>query len=613
MPKPKGPNRFSSALDLLIGARYSSVRALLEAIHEQPTYKKIEMIRCWRQGRTYPRFERSFRILRKIEKHFELEEGRLASLVGGMGSAIFAEIKNAHAQNLQVIRWHLPKDFDTRSAKNKKEILSWISANVLACATEYGRYQSAATRHRFGIVFPTLSHLLGDRRWMGDLAKKRMQSSTVPAPARLVAELENFVSFKTALLPPKGYQRRGRWQRTTAASQVSRYGLALGLFSAAKDGEVKGLGVPVSHLTLGLIVFPELWEWYLNWYEKRRGFFANSELNMLYEIKSNTRDPTGWVRQHPELARRLKPIPGYITARDVRWAQAHWAQACDRTFEYALQRVDELVPVARMHRDSFGPIMPVMTAKRPLNLYKKIGDEILRDLPDENEKPMLAAKIARRYLVFRFALHLGIRQRNLRELLLSPKNAARRDARELERVRRGELRWNEKERTWEVFIPAVSIKNGTSSFFQWRPFQMTLPDRENLYWWIDRYIEKHRNVLLNGRTDTGAFFIRSPRKETLTPDFDEDSFYAHWKAIIQQYGIYNPYTKRGAIEGLLPHGPHSVRDVLATHLLKTTGSYELASFALQDTVESVMRHYAHFLPQEKVARAADELNKVWKR
>lgn len=38
-----------------------------------------------------------------------------------------------------------------------------------------------------------------------------------------------------------------------------------------------------------------------------------------------------------------------------------------------------------------------------------------------------------------------------------------------------------------------------------------------------------------------------------------------------------PYTGRGAIKGLLPHGPHNVRDVRATHILKRTGSYEQAS------------------------------------
>ena len=48
---------------------------------------------------------------------------------------------------------------------------------------------------------------------------------------------------------------------------------------------------------------------------------------------------------------------------------------------------------------------------------------------------------------------------------------------------------------------------------------------------------------------------------------------------------------------MLPHGPHNVRDVLATHILKLTGSYEQASYAIQDTPETVANHYGRFLPQ----------------
>ena len=89
------------------------------------------------------------------------------------------------------------------------------------------------------------------------------------------------------------------------------------------------------------------------------------------------------------------------------------------------------------------------------------------------------------------------------------------------------------------------------------------------------------------------------------------SFYEAWRLVIQRYGIFNPYTGRGAIEGLLPHGPHNVRDILATHILKKTGSYEQASYAIQDTPEMVAKHYGRFLPQDKAALAARILNQVW--
>jgi hypothetical protein len=51
--------------------------------------------------------------------------------------------------------------------------------------------------------------------------------------------------------------------------------------------------------------------------------------------------------------------------------------------------------------------------------------------------------------------------------------------------------------------------------------------------------------------------------------------------------------------------------VLAAHILKRTGSYEQASYAIQDTPETVANHYKRFLPQDKAALAAQVLNKVW--
>ena len=54
-----------------------------------------------------------------------------------------------------------------------------------------------------------------------------------------------------------------------------------------------------------------------------------------------------------------------------------------------------------------------------------------------------------------------------------------------------------------------------------------------------------------------------------------------------------------------------MRDVLATHVLKQTGSYEQASYAIQDTPATVADHYGRFLPQDKAALAAQVLNRVW--
>lgn len=332
---------------------------------------------------------------------------------------------------------------------------------------------------------------------------------------------------------------------------------------------------------------------------------------MLYQAKELLRNRAGWIRQHPELSRRLKPIEGLISTADISEVRRDWHAACDRGLASVCDRILEIKQVMRVHRDPFEPILPVLEAENPLGEYRKVADEILRLMPDEKRYPLNAAIAARSYLLVRFAMQLGVRQRNLRELLLCRREDKPRSQRQLEDLQRGEIRWRNAENCWEVFMPALAFKNASSSYFKGRPFRVDLANLDGLYDHIEAYIQRHRSVLLNGYPDPDTFFVRSARSGTRSQKYDMFGFYAAWKTIIQQYGILNPYTGKGAIAGLLPHGPHCVRDIIATHILKRTGSYELASFAIQDTMDAVMRHYARFLPHEKAARAAQVLNEVW--
>ncbi len=132
-----------------------------------------------------------------------------------------------------------------------------------------------------------------------------------------------------------------------------------------------------------------------------------------------------------------------------------------------------------------------------------------------------------------------------------------------------------------------------------------------LYARLDAYLDVHRARLLGPAKDPGLLFVRRVTQARMDAAYDQTKFYEAWRLAIQKYGIRNPWTGRGAVEGLLPHGPHNVRDVLATHILKKTGSFEQASYAIQDTPETVADHYGRFLPQDKAAIAARILNEVW--
>ena len=320
---------------------------------------------------------------------------------------------------------------------------------------------------------------------------------------------------------------------------------------------------------------------------------------------------TGWLRQSPDLAHRVQVIPGLISQNDLNEAFADWDGTCDRLYKHGLARAKEIQRVARVHRDPFEPIMPVLEADSPVGEYRKITEEILRLMPDERRFPRPAAEAVRAFLILRLGLHLGVRQKNLRELLVCPRGRIPTPERTLEVRRRGELRWSDRDDGWEVLIPASAFKNAHSSFFGSKPFRLILPDLGGLYDRLAAYIDRYRGILLNGAADPGTFFVKTVKATSRDASYNQTTFYEAWRLITQRYGIRNPFTGRGVIEGLLPHGPHNVRDVLATHILKQTGSYEQASYAIQDTPETVLKHYGRFLPQDKAALAAQILNRVW--
>ena len=53
---------------------------------------------------------------------------------------------------------------------------------------------------------------------------------------------------------------------------------------------------------------PGVWDWYLQWQERRRGFYTAWEADMLSISLSLTREETGWIRQHPEGRLTQSPI-----------------------------------------------------------------------------------------------------------------------------------------------------------------------------------------------------------------------------------------------------------------------------------------------------------------
>jgi len=579
----------------------------------------------WIQGERVPRSVASYDILARIERRYRLPAGYFKAKLPHQARSLHGhDLSDVTPAERRRIAWHLPDDFNSLPFSKREEILDWVRRVIISGATDYRRYQAAASKQRYAIRFPGVTYGGGalsprtnslianaNNNTAETLEDPDLLSGVVDAPPRLAIEMADLIRFKTSTLTAIGFQRNGVWGEETAAQKIEHLGLMFGALAASPAGVVKCRGVPLSQLTFGLLIFPGVWDWYLQWREQRRGFYTKWEEDMLMVAQALTRAEVGWIRQHPELLRNVRPIDGLIAREEIAFAERDWHGACDTFHRHAANRSKEIQRVMRVHRDPFEPIMCVLEAESPLAEYRKITDEILNRMPDENRYPRAAAEAVRSFLLLRLGMHLGLRQKNLRQLRVCPRGHFPTSERRLEDMKCGELRWSDREQGWEVLVPSVAFKNAGSSFFGQKPFRLILPDLLDLYKYLEAYIDRHRGVLLGPAKDPGTLFVKTVKTNSVDAAYNSATFYEAWRTVIQRYGIYNPYTGRGAIRGLLPHGPHNVRDILATHILKQTGSYEQASYAIQDTPDVVQQHYGRFLPQDKAALAAKILNQVW--
>lgn len=543
--------------------------------------------------------------LKSLETHFSLPDDYLVECVRPQKTGIprFSITEPLSTREKVLISRHLPADFNMREAQERSEIVAWISSNILGRKLEFRSFQRLAATQRYAFRFRFDNAA-------GPTAAALFSAGAIDAPDALNRDMVALAQFMTAKLSPIGFRRTTPWNRENALRHFRTFGRIFGALAAKPSSDVHGAGVPQKALSLALFSFPQIWDWYLQWNERRRGFFSTWEPSLMITAWQLCGE-NGFVRQQPGLAATLSPIDGLITQDQIASAISGWDEHCSRCASHCRQRAREIKLIARRHRDPFGPITPVLDADEPLREYLKVATEILKRIPDRQTRPLAAAHAVRSFLMFRLGLHLGVRQVNLRRLLLATPGQLFSSERQLEINRQGELRWQTLKGVWEVFIPAAAFKNGSFGFFKGRPFVLELPDVGGLYRYIGEYIEVHRPYLLGKAADPRTFFIKTVSKRSRRAEFDQQTFCNAWNNIIATYGIYNPYTRKGAIKGMLPHGPHALRDILATHVLKQTGSYELAGYAIQDAAATVLKYYSRFFPKDKSAIAAKTLNLVW--
>ncbi|WP_296305455.1 hypothetical protein [Pseudomonas sp.] len=152
---------------------------------------------------------------------------------------------------------------------------------IISGATEYRRFPAEAARHRYAVRFPTLverrelcptAYGEADEDLLGEVDVEL--ATAIDAPRALADEMSDLIRFKTATLTDIGRQRNGVWNEPIAFQKIEHLGLLFGALAASPKSAVRGLGVSRDGLALGLLVVPAVWDWYVQWRERRRGFYT---------------------------------------------------------------------------------------------------------------------------------------------------------------------------------------------------------------------------------------------------------------------------------------------------------------------------------------------------
>lgn len=553
-------------------------------------------VRDFAAGRRQPIEARSLEMVSVLEEILELRKGMLSELLPSGGrnfrSATPSPSLSLGRSESRKYSYFLEGVPEARIP----EALDWVENTLFAPAKSLVDFEGGEmfdedgkmNRAPYALALP------------GEKAGRRKK-----AGERLIEQIEEIVRHKTSHVTAHGEIRNEKWGEYAAEKGKGDLLRFVGSFAE--------MGVPARKVDLSVMVSPTALRRYVDFYKARRGAITATVTNTFQTIGMLVHPKTGFAMQRPDLFRPLATLDGVMTEEEVAKAQSDPLGWMKDVHDDIKQMIGEIIGskkrndgVLEVGRDPFAPLLPVLEVKNPGLVYNQIADEIRRRMPDRRAHPVAWALRQRDLFVFRYAYDTVWRQRNHREALLRFPGMEKRDARLLER--RGVMEVGlEENGLIGVRAPVSAFKNANSSALRNHETDnvILLTKANGFVRDFHNYLEA-RKILLRGHPDPGTLFVKDMTNgRAKDPTMGATAFYQMWVNIIRRYGVKNPFNGRGSIEDLGVHGPHAVRDVWATTMLKMggPGAVAAAAAALFDTVDMIQNHYARYLPADANAFA----------
>lgn len=573
------PSSFAGALQALLRAgSVTDLRAALRRVGLDPYYSRI---RAWLRGHE-PRLTEPA-VIGRLEDLLNVDRGTLESRIRqSFGPSVYRVDEQVWPSALDkkkhrgLARALLPADFVRRSPAEREAIGIGIRREIEG---------EISYRRR----------LRNKKHWW-----------LKPVPDQLRSEWEGLVSYKTD--PAPRLPRSTTWRPASVGRNEK---ILLQLFSAmAMPASSGGLGIQPEGLSLGFLASTGVLNWYLKWLADRypEGLPAGvktdlSLISLLTAAETRTRAglPTGvkgYLHYNPGLAQRLVPIPSVLGEDEISLlcTPEGWRDGLSLVHLHTRSTLNNKRFGLRKERDPFAPILPILEMDRPLDALIYMLECMYRDLPEPATSSAEKRAIAvRRFVASLILVRTLLRAKNVVELTWLRSN-------------RGELR--RRGDRWVVVIAPDQFKNCGGSFFgtSSEPFEYTLFEEDTAI--IDEYVHVSRPALLSN-SSSNALFVgkQGPISQGL--------LYAEMANATWRHLVYHEATGTG-MPGVERFGPHAIRDIGATHILKQTADTRLAADAIQDSEETVIRHYARYLPKDRTRRVTEFLTRdlgsvVWGR
>lgn len=427
----------------------------------------------------------------------------------------------------------------------------------------------------------------------------------LPLPERLQAEFNSISIMKRSKGAVNKPNRALRWSKGGNERWNDMMYTFLGyclLPNTATDERMRGPGLSLDSLTVGLIVSPALIDSYLEFRRARTAGMdsTNSEVTLTYLI-SMLRPGSGWVVEHPELLERL-PESVRLQIEEA----GGWDKQCAQQHSYLTELVDN--SDFEVSRDAFGPIMPMIEMGRPLDLLQQAlyrqREELAAIADLTNITPLEKAEMWRDHLLVSLLSWLPLRAKHWPDMTYIAAH------RSLYGIRNGSQLRHINGDCWGLYLEAKDFKNVKNKaifgpkgdrdvkllFHEMRGMSTVEP-------LLDMYMRIHRPLLCPG---DGPVF-----PDVLGTPLPAWKVYQIVKKWTHKYLSEHGSTLYGLrLKGVSAFGPHAFRHLMASHIVINSGSFESAAHMLLDSPSMVQKHYGIFSPEHRLVNTMRHLD-IW--